>query len=123
MAIFLFGLASFVGAIASFFIFLSAKSAIHEILGVALGLVSAIFGVGSVVTYHLDRLPDRIAHAMAAEQARRAPPPIELHVPLATPAEREREPDRERGLGWTLGLLVLVLSAMGAIYALYLHAK
>jgi hypothetical protein len=66
MAVALFGLASAVAAVASFLIFTTAKSAIHEILGVALGLVSAIFGVGSVAIYHLDRLPERIAKALEA---------------------------------------------------------
>jgi hypothetical protein len=83
MAVVLFGLASAVAAVASFLIFTSAKSAIHEILGVALGVVSAIFGVGSVVTYRLTRLPEDIAAAIAAHAARAStPPPRDDELPI-----------------------------------------
>jgi hypothetical protein len=75
-AAFLFGLASVVAALASIFIFSSAKSAIHEIAAMVCGLSSAVFGVGSVVVFHLHRLPDRIARAIAegGSDAWHAPP-------------------------------------------------
>jgi hypothetical protein len=68
----LFGLASFFAAVASFLIFTSATSAIHEILAMVCGLSSAVFGVGSATVFHLHALPARIVQAMTAETARQA---------------------------------------------------
>jgi TRAP-type C4-dicarboxylate transport system permease small subunit len=113
MAVVLFGLASAVAAVASFLIFTTAKSAIHEILGVALGLVSAIFGVGSVVTYRLTRLPEDIAKALAAHEARAAtPPPRDDEMPI----REAREPKLLRSVA---AVVLLLFIGGAAIYVWY----
>ena len=52
----LFGLASALRMAAGLVVFVNAKSAVHEIEGLVLLLISAIFGVGSVLAAHLRRL-------------------------------------------------------------------
>lgn len=114
MAIVLFAIASALAALGSLAIFTSAKSAIHEILGVALGLVSSIFSVGSVVTWYLYMLPERIALAMTREQQRNI-------APTAGEALRERlELEVDRSTSLSLKIIVVVLCLFGAavFYAL-----
>jgi hypothetical protein len=113
LAVVLFGLASAVAAVASFLIFTTAKSAIHEILGVALGLVSAIFGVGSVVTYRLTLLPEDIAKAIAAHEARAAtPPPRDDEMPI-------REAPEPGLLRSVAAVVLLIVIGAALAYAWY----
>jgi hypothetical protein len=127
MAALIFGIASFLAGIASFMSFMESKSAVHQILGATLGLVSAIFGVGCVVVYQLANLPDRLAHAMSTEATRRIEPPPS-HVDLvpattepAAPPPKEPALPREPRLAWALFLVVSALIIGVAIVYVWQH--
>jgi hypothetical protein len=117
MAIVLFGLASAGAAFASFLIFNGAKSAIHEILAMVLGLISAVFGVGSVVTYRLTLLPEDIAKAIAAHEARAGtPPPRDDEMPT-------REASEPGLLRSVAAVVLLIVIGAALAYAWYHQSR
>jgi hypothetical protein len=123
----LFGLASFFAAVASFLIFTSATSAIHEILAMVCGLSSAVFGVGSATVFHLHALPARIVQAMTTETARQAEASAlatartmdEAHL-----VSRSSDPADPANPGMGIGLkvvIVLVFLICGVILYVWLN--
>jgi hypothetical protein len=98
-----FGFASAFAAIASLMIFVNSKSAIHEILSAALGLVSAIFGVGCVVVYYLARLPDDLRKALSPAASPSLAPGPAADAPTtdaAPPPQGVRFKTREEYEAW-----------------------